>query len=181
MLRTSDFIGIVKGRYDYLFFLVCSGHWYYGYEGDPLEKILEGAFARNLGSRAAVVTSFSEDAEANFHSVMAKDWPDEIIQTFEALFYPIVLGIETDFESFDPQRDRHMILEFREYDGDPELFVHTLREIENLVISGEDLFPWWENHKTTETQSIISRIINATNIRPGVFGIDFDIKKFFRR
>lgn len=142
---------------------------------------MEGAFARNLGSRAAVVTSFSEDAEDNYDSVMAKDWSGEIIQAFEVPFYPIVLGIETDFESFDPQRDRHMILEFREYDGDPELFVRTLREIENLVISGEDLFTWWENHKATETQSIFSRIINATNIRPGVFGINFDIKKFFHR
>ncbi len=91
MIKTSDFVGMLKGQFDYLFFLVCSGYWYYS--GSPLMSVVNDAFARRLGDRAALVTSFSEDVESIYERVMAKDWPDAIREQLDLPFSPIVLAI----------------------------------------------------------------------------------------
>lgn len=179
MIRASDFLGVVKGKYDYLFFLVTDAYWMQSAGPSSFNYVLEGTFARRLGRHGAVVSSFTEDIENNYQRVLAKEWPPEVREVLENPRDPKLLVIATNFEMFNPLEYRYALVDFCEYRGDTDAFLDVLRQIEEVVKRGEDLFDWWED-RASEKGSLVHRAREATELKPGIWGFSFDLKKFFK-
>lgn len=185
MIKTSDFLGVIRGNYDYLFFIVADKYWHrvsYDKPNGSWNHVLESVFARGIGNRGALVSSFSEDVEKNYAQVLSKPWPDEVRELLDDLSNPILLVIATDFGIFDPNQDRFILINFNKvmkHQGDVEAVIQVLREIERVVRAGEDLFQWWEQ-RASKDRSLLNRLVNATEAKPGIWGFSFDLKKFFK-
>ena len=83
MIRATDFLGVVKGKYQYLFILVTDAYWLQSAGPNSFVNVLEGTFASRLGRHGAVVTSYSEYVEKNYHQVLSKEWPPEVMKVLE--------------------------------------------------------------------------------------------------
>jgi len=178
MIRASDFLGVVRGKYDYLFFLVTDAYWMQSAGSSSFNYVLEGTFARRLGRYGAVVSSFTEDIENNYQRVLTKEWPPEVRTVLENPSDPKLLVIATDFEMFSPLEHRYALVDFYEYPGDTQAFLDVLRQIEEVVKNGTDLFDWWEDRALVK-DSLVDRAREATELKPGIWGFSFDLKKFF--
>ncbi len=179
MIRASDFLGVARGKYDYLFFLVTDLYWLQSGGLSSFARVLEDTFARRLGRHGAVVTSFSENVEENYHRVLSKNWPPEVHEILENPRDPKLMVIASDFDEFDPQNHPYALIDFRDYRGDTDAFLEILRELEKVVTTGQDLFQWWES-KATESESLVGRAREAAELKPGIWGFSFDLKKFFK-
>jgi hypothetical protein len=101
MLITYSFIGVSRGDYQFLFFLLFKD--YIDAQSRfvrELEPYLE-RFARNLGNSGALVKPFTGDIETVRHEVLAKNWTDSEREQIEIT--PGILMIDQDFEAFDPR------------------------------------------------------------------------------
>ena len=87
--------------------------------------------------------------------------------------------IQKDFDEFDPQNDRYALIDFKEYKGDNNSYIDVLQDIEATVKAGNDLFEWWET-KAKRSSSYFDRFLDAIELKPGVYGFSFDLKKFFK-
>ncbi len=179
MIRATDFLGVVKGKYDYLFFLVTDAYWLQSGGSNSLNYILEETFTRRLGRHGAVVSSFSDNVEENYQRVLAKEWPPKVKEVLQNPSDPKLLIIATDFDEFDPQGHRFALVDFREYRGDTEAFIDVLRAMEQVVTNGEDLFSWWET-RASKSDSLLEREREAIELKPGIWGFSFDLRKFFK-
>lgn len=98
MLTTSSYMGCMKGKYNYLFFLLVEE---YIARQKALSESIEGAlgvFARNLGDKGVVFVPFSQDEDKTKNEILSKNWDEYELRA------PGLLLIGEDFANFDPHK-----------------------------------------------------------------------------
>lgn len=178
MNKVSNYLGVVRGNSDYLFIVVADSLWSQSNAGRSLLPVLENAFARGLGDKGTLVTSFTEDIDRNFAQVLSKDWPNDIDEVLRRNPAQLLM-VDTDFAAFDPQGDNFILVDFRDCDTDNQTAIFLLRRLQTALQRGDELFEWWKR-EATSARSIARRLTGAMEAKPGIWGFSLDLKEFFR-
>lgn len=170
--KVSAFWPVEIRQSRYLFFIV---NWndYSNSITDSLERNLE-TFGKDLGLKGEVVQTYKDAKEQTFEEVRGKaNWPYDVRARFDSEFYPFMVIINTDFESFDPQQNKWGIIWFSDFrdnpDSIPEIFGNLIRKIQQ----DEDLFDYFKN---LSRKQAAKKFIGYFEMKPGIFGFSIDIK-----
>lgn len=179
MLKTNNFFEVNRGNFKYLFFVVGNEYMEHQPEYHSLTAALETTFARNLGSKGAVISSFSQDLSENYQRILSKPWNDNAKNALANPTRLTLLIVAADFERFDPSINNFILICPQKLDEIRSEFFYLLYEIETIIKNNEDLFSWWEQRASAK-ESFIERLVDATELNPGIWGFSFNLKKFFK-
>ena len=172
MIKTSNFLAIARDQYLYLFFLVADRYWIDTSEGRDIGAVVEEAFARDLGERGAVVTSFLEDRDRNHQLILSKPWPSNVVELLDGRSDPILLVISHDFMTFDPRQDDYALVLLG---NDVREVIQNLKRLAKYVRNGEGLFDFLKKRGSVDTAW--RRLAQASELKPGAFGFTVDLKQ----
>jgi hypothetical protein len=175
MIKSSDFLTVRLGPFQYLFFLIADDYWLASGVGSRVAGVLDEAFAKDLGPHAAMVRSFFEDRRKNHRLILDKPWPDDVRREIDNTQRAQILVITRDFDSFDPRIDGFALLELP---NDEKEGLALLREVGRTVASGEDLFDV-ARKRQSKLRKVWQRAVDALKLEPGAFGFAVDLKRLF--
>ena len=181
MWLTTSFLDIQRGETEHLFFLLTDGY----IEDNAtiaasLEPLLQ-KFARDLGASGAVVRAFPPDVEQAKNSVLAKNWAAG--QRTQIRKSPGLLILDVDFAQFDPQRDQWLHISLRDaMDRHGHVEIFELEEFfSQLAQACRDDDGVFEVVKRNARRQALREVAASVDIRPGAFGVSFDVKRGFIR
>lgn len=176
MLVTHRYLGVTKGDYRCLFFLVIEDYieeqLAFSREFDlHLER-----FARNLGDAAVLVRPFKGDIEQAHADVLGKPWTkpenNRIART------PGLLMINVGFDEFDPQEHSWLHISFgnqRDAIGHPAEAAAVLKQLATVVTKNNvDLF---DRAQAVVKKHELRKLGDLFEAKPGAFGFSVDLKK----
>ena len=177
MWITHSYAGTIKGKYDYLIFLLYQD--YIEQEKEMARKFKSSLerLARNLGDRGAVVVPFGGDAEEVREHVLNKDWTKEELGLL--MRTPCLLLIDTDFNEFNPRAHKWAILNVDGGMGGASVndLAEKIHKISIAVSKGEvDLFDLFEEYSR---ENIMNRFGEAVFLRPNFMGFGIDLTKLY--
>ena len=171
MWITHSYVGTIKGRCDYLIFLLYQDYIEQEKEmADQFNSALE-RLARKLGDRGAVVVPFGGDVETVRQHVLEKNWTEEELNIL--MRTPCLLLIDTDFDEFNPRRHRWAILNVDSKMGVDEI-IEKINKISIEISREEDLFNLFERYSR---ENIIDRLGESVFVRPNFMGFGIDLRK----
>jgi hypothetical protein len=179
---THSYIGATQGNFRCQFFLLYQDY----IEAESLfAKQFEGElerFAHSLGQEGVLVKPFLGDIESTKTHVLNKRWSDA--QRSELSKTPSLLMIDTDFDSFDPEKNRWVLFSFgsgalRTIATDAAQLRALFQQISTAV----------QEHAVDPFDVALSAIRNATlkqggevfALRPGMFGVSVDLRAVGRK
>lgn len=184
MYATTSYLGIERGRLNYLFFLVTENYIETNQRiAEALHPLLT-EFAKELGDTGAVVKPFDEHASKTFEEVINKFWSTALHDQLRERT-PGLLILACDLRAFDPTRDAYIFVSFRdsmdEYGNVKAFEVRDLLNVLTQASRKTDLFEsvrkYLQDRKRTEAASTAWE---AVQLKPGVFGFSLDLKTVAR-
>lgn len=177
MQITSTFIGQIKeeGMNSLFFFLTEDYIQTHRRIKEDLQPILT-RFARSL-EKAKLVVPFAGDEGATKRDVLEKNWTQRQREQIERT--PGILIIDVDFDKFDPQANHWFFFSFRDLMsnyGDISFFevVDLLSTLSLCCNSGDNIFALADS---IARQRMLAELYDSFEIKPGIFGFTFDVKK----
>jgi len=177
MQITSSFLGTKIDGYNYLFFWVTQDyieeHNRITQDLDPLLKI----FARNINKSGVLVRPWQHDANITRDEIVNKNWDIRGLELISKT--PGILILDTDFDDFDPKTNPWAFLSFRD-SMDQNAFIRIWDIQELLAKLGRACLEKKDIFKTLSIaikENRINNLVDAIEIKPGFFGISFDVKK----
>lgn len=174
---TSTFIGQKKDdETSYLFFLLTEDYIQtHRRIKEDLEPLLT-KFARSL-EKGLLVRPFEGDEGTTQEDVFSKNWTIEQRTQIERT--PGILVIDVNFDEFDPQSNHWHFFSFRDLMssyGDVSIFevVDLLSALSLNCNGGKNLF---ELADSIARRRLLSDLYRSFEVKPGIFGISFDVKK----
>ncbi|NHF60360.1 hypothetical protein FK220_013480 [Flavobacteriaceae bacterium TP-CH-4] len=167
--RVSTFEELKIGNFEYLFIVV---EWndYQGRVATEIEKHTD-TFGAHLGIKGLIVKAYKKATYSTADQVLQKNWPKDIQKKLKRSQDPIIIIIENDFSSFDPENNRWALIEFvgfyKKTDGIPKLF-DTLATITSKE---ENLFDFLKKYKK---KGSVKKILKYFEFKPGILGFSIN-------
>lgn len=177
MFITTKFIGTKIEGMNYLFFLLTEDYIEsHRRMAEDLEPLLTN-FARALEDTGALVKPFLGNAETTKSDILKKDWDEK--EKLRIQQTPGILVIDTDFDKFSPRLNHWFHFSFRDamskY-GEVEIFElkELLSALAELCRSGKEIFVFADE---IAKKKAMQELYDSFELKPGMFGFSFDIKK----
>jgi len=162
------------GEFNYTFIIVTWNDYATGIANE-IENNFE-PFGADLGLKGQVVRAFKTASGKIANEVLSKKWSIEIRKKFESSNDPIMLIIDTDFNSFNPDADSWTIIWFSDYFKEPEKIYRIFSLLSNKTKKDEDLFQFL---KSQTKKKNFKKWLNFIEIKPGIFGFSINGKAIF--
>ena len=140
MRKVSSFTRFELGSYRIAYFLVANDY----YENEvraELDKQAE-AFAQDMRGEGVFVQPFPSHRQQTADEVLAKPWPPSVKQELEAAPEPLILVLESDFDSFDPREQRWAIIRLTDFDDDAHDVQPMLKKLSLMTRNGDDVIAY---------------------------------------
>lgn len=180
MFITTRFIGTKKDGMNYLFFLLTEDYIEsHRRITEDLEPLLR-KFARDIGETGALVRPFHGDEEATKRDILTKDWAEKEKRRIEHT--PGILAIDVDFDKFNPRSNHWFHFSMRDLMsryGEVSIFEaqELLSTLAEYCRSGKNIFKIADE---TARRKVMGELYDSFELKPGMFGFSFDIKKGIR-
>lgn len=181
MLVTTRYVGVQRGKLDYLFFLLTEDYIEANVRiAESLSPLLV-KFARDLGDSGALVRPFSGEEKSTLGDALKKGWSKEEIERMR-LDLPALLITDVDFDDFDPKTSKHLIIYLRgSINENGEIKIFELAELLNELALGariKDLFGVANDYLEAQRKKGLKEASwDTVELKPGAFGIKVDLKK----
>ena len=181
MIVATRYIGVQRGKLDYLFFLLTEDYIEANVKiAESLSPLLV-QFARDLGDSGALVRPFSGEEKNTLGDALRKGWGNEEIERMRRNL-PAILMTDVDFDDFDPTTNKHLIIYLRESMNEHgEVKIFELGELLNELVLGariKDLFAVASDYLEHQRKKGLKEASwDAVELKPGAFGIKVDLKK----
>ena len=170
----SSFEKVKIGEFNYLFFIVTWNDYNTGI-AEEIEKQFE-PFGADLGLKGQVVKAFKRASFDTGKEVLSKNWPKKTKEKLESSQDPILLIIDEDFGSFNPEYNPWTIIWFSEYFKETDKIYRIFSLLSNKMKKDEDLF---EFLKSQTKKKNFKKWLNFIEIKPGIFGFNINGKAIF--
>ncbi len=172
--KVSTFARVSAHGYDYVFILVVCNDYYWPVR-DALARQAD-AFGQDLGLRGLFVEAFQRRQFDAAHEVLAKPWPTDIKSKMEADPEPILLIIQHDFATFDPNQHSWAVIWLSDFENQPYDITPVLAKLASITRSGEDLLAYLQGIAAKSARATAaSQFTKYIALKPGIFGCAIDV------
>ena len=151
---------------------------------EQLNPLLED-LGRNLLDKGAVIKAFDRDLDSANRELTKRfdqEFTRDIIISFDhQMEKPGLLILNSDIESFAPERNQWIYISFREFlDEVGSVKIYKLKEMFDFLVTAikenKDLFKEARNYLKKEKAVSAHKMVE---LKPGIFGISLDLKETF--
>ncbi|MDO4694437.1 MAG: hypothetical protein Q4A62_07420 [Eikenella sp.] len=180
MYITADYLNIHQGNARYLFYLLTED--YIEEQKNIKEQFapLMNRFSRNI-SQNILVTPYEKDASKTLNQVIEKlgdNFKEKIAKT------PSLLILDKSLESFNPEKDQHIFIHFREFIDDyGNIKIFPIKELLELLAEWslhedtEGLFQLFKEYQNKKNKKeLATKVYDSLELTPNIAGIGIDLK-----
>ena len=187
--KVSTLLNVDPGGGRYVFLLIGWNDY-----ADPVREELNrqaDAFGMDLGPSGVLVQAYPQRMYEIAGEVLYKPWPPEIAGRFELDPEPIILILDRDWQSFDPQEHSYGIIWVSGFSDDPVAVRPFLQRLALLSRRGDDVIAYLRDvverewlaaavDRSEQSIGLLARFASYIEIKPSIFGVAIDLKAVLR-
>jgi hypothetical protein len=157
---------------------------------DPVRDELNrqaDAFGMDLGPAGVLVQAYPQRMYEIGREVVSKPWPPEIAERFDTEQEPIILILDREWGTFNPQEHPYGIIWISGFSEDPKAIRPFLQQLAMRSRRGDDIIAYLRDiaerkqraaalDAAQEGLGLLARFASYVEIKPSIFGVAIDLK-----